>query len=174
MPTLFRDRPARKAVPLAGAAVALLVSACATTPKTAADGATVATARDEEVLGLVGPQTPVLLRDIAQAPYAAPDPRTCETIARELAGLDAVLGPDVDVADADGEDQIGEWARGAVRGLVPYRGVVRFLTGAGRRERELAQAVLAGTARRGYLKGLRESLACPFPAPARPSADPAS
>lgn len=172
MPTL--DRPVRKAVPLAGAAAALLVSACATTPKTAADGATVATARDEEVLGLMGPQTPALLRDVAQAPYAAPDPRACESIASELAGLDAVLGPDVDVLDANGEDQIGEWARGAVRGLVPYRGVVRFLTGAGRRERELARAVLAGTARRGYLKGLRESLACPVPPPARPSADPAS
>jgi hypothetical protein len=100
---------------------------------------------------------------VAQAPYAPPEPRSCQEVARQLAELDAILGPDVDALANGDEDMVGEWAKGAIRGLVPYRGVVRFLTGASKKERALAAAVLAGTARRGYLKAVRESLGCPAP-----------
>lgn len=140
-------------------ASALALAGCASAPKSRPSPA----AQRDEVLGLVGPETPQTLQRVTRAPYAAPEPRNCEEVARQLAELDAMLGPDVDALNGGGEDMVVEWAKGAMRGLVPYRGVVRFLTGASKKERALAAAVLAAAARRGYLKGVRESLGCPAP-----------
>jgi hypothetical protein len=141
---------------------ALALSACATAPKPAGAARP---GQEDLALGLIGPETPELLREVSARPYAVPEPRSCQEIERQIVELDGLLGPDVDSGSAGGEDHIAAWARGAVRGLVPYRSVVRFLTGAPGRERELASAVLAGAARRGYLKGVRETLPCPVPPP---------
>lgn len=94
--------------------------------------------------------------------------------------LSRVLGPDL-TAPKPGEDEepiiteesAGEaaWsaARSAAVGWIPFRGVVRFITGAERRDRRMKQAVLAGFVRRAYLKGLREQQNC-----AAPTAQPTS
>lgn len=103
---------------------------------------------------------PQLLERVAAAPYAAPEPRTCEELERQIAELDGLLGADVDVEGAGGQDLVGGWARGALRDLIPYRGVLRFVTGASKKEKALAGAILASSVRRGYLKGVRETLAC--------------
>ena len=61
-------------------------------------------------------------------------------------------------------------AHSAVSSVIPYRGVVREVTGAEKRARSVNEALLAGTVRRAYLKGYGEMLGCAYPAsPRRPS-----
>ena len=57
---------------------------------------------------------------------------------------------------------------GAIRDAVglPFRGVVRRLSGAEARDRELRAYVLAGIVRRAFLKGVAQAHDCPAVAPA--------
>jgi len=58
--------------------------------------------------------------------------------------------------------------RDAIRGLadLPYRNVLRQLSGAAAADRTRAKAILAGMVRRGFLKGLSQGRGCPNPGPA--------
>ena len=47
-----------------------------------------------------------------------------------------------------------------VNSLIPFRGLVREVTGAAPAERRLQAAIGAGLARRGYLRGLAETRHC--------------
>lgn len=168
--TPIRPRPRQGSLLLAGC---LLLSACATASKSAVATAPVAAGPQEPSLadqaqtglGLPGPDLSVRLKAVAAAPYAPPDPLDCPSLTRGIAELDLILGPDVDLK-APREDQgrqMQKAAGDAVLGLIPYRGVVRWISGAGAKERIRAHAVLAAAARRGFLKGLRMALACPAP-----------
>jgi hypothetical protein len=168
-------RAVRRSAALPAMLALWLLAACATSPgphpaavqPSAAPGRSSTMVRGEESgLGISGGETPPQLKAVAAAPYAAPAPADCAAIDREIGGLDALLGPDVDVladpkARAGLDDQAGQALGSAVRGAIPYRWVLRWMTGAGRLDRELRQAVLAGTARRGFLKGMRLSASCP-------------
>jgi hypothetical protein len=113
-------------------------------------------------LGLTGARTPGLLKDIAADPYRPPAEPACETIPAELMALNQVLGVDADqpkpkksmVKKATGA--IG----GAVRGFIPYRGEIRFLTQADKKDHQLMDATQAAWARRGFLRGLEANLHC--------------
>lgn len=162
------SRRARGAV----AGLALLTAACATHPAEpspppaapAAPATPAGTATGDTGLGLAGAETPQALKTIALSPYLVSDPPDCAAMARAIGDLDRLLGPDLDVpALDDRRDTAGRLAMGVLRGAIPYRWVVRWMTQAGRRDRELQRAILAGVARRGYLKGLRRGLACPPP-----------
>ncbi len=48
--------------------------------------------------------------------------------------------------------------------MLPYGGFVRTLSGAQRHDQLVIEAIVAGSVRRGYLKGLGESRRCPRPA----------
>lgn len=152
-------------------ALVLLTGACATrSPDQAAPAEPPAskagTATGDTGLGLAGGVTPQALKTVAAAPYLISDPPDCAGMAREIGDLDGLLGPDLDApALDDRRDAAGRLAMGVVRGAIPYRWVVRWMTQAGRKDRELQRAILAGVARRGYLKGLRRGLACPSPGP---------
>lgn len=151
------------------AMAALLAAGCASSgakrPTSREDGpASAHVATHEDALGVVGAETPDLLKEVRVAPYAAPKSADCASIALEIAALDIALGPDVDAQEASGKDDAVEgFVTGAVRGFIPYRGVMRFLSGAGRRDKALASAVLAGTARRGFLKGISQTMGCSPP-----------
>ena len=113
-----------------------------------------------EQLGLVAPGIPDILQQAYADPYAPPAEPACQTVPKELAELDGLLGPDINQPKPklfDPAKLIG----GAVRGAIPYRSVVRLLTGADRKEKKLAQATMAGWARRGFLKGIAARLDCP-------------
>jgi hypothetical protein len=158
-------------------AASLLTAACASTPKRTGPGGPPAAEQghgrsnamvsgDDSGLGISGAETPPELRAIVAAPYVLPTPPDCAAVAHEIAGLDDLLGPDVDApppAKADLEHSAGQAFGSAVRGAIPYRWVLRWMTQAGRLDRELREAVLAGTARRGFLKGVQKGLACPAP-----------
>ena len=123
---------------------------------------------DDWTLGLVGHGVPDVLKAAKRDPYAAPVAPACETIPREIAALDAVLGPD---ADSPAE-KVRMRARAeklvfqGLRSMIPHRDVVRFVTGAQRRDKALNAAAMAGWARRGFLKGMEVNLGCGAAAPA--------
>ena len=110
-------------------------------------------------LAISGQDTPAALQALVAAPYALRSPRDCAAMARAISDLDGILGPDVDELAAARNDS-SQAFDSAMRSVIPYRWVMRLMTQAGRRDRDLRLAVLAGTARRGYLKGVRQGLAC--------------
>lgn len=175
-PTHLRSRRARHAVLVLAAA--LLLGACATTAKVPVAKVPAAKApvapgpqgpsladRAETGLGLPGPDISDRLKAFSATPYVRPDPLDCPQLAREIGELDQILGPDVDLKEVpeDRGQQMESAAGSALLGLIPYRGVVRWMSGAGAQERIRARAVLAAAARRGFLKGLSMALACPAP-----------
>jgi hypothetical protein len=107
-------------------------------------------------LGLWGPDIPQVLKLAASDPYRQPAAPACQSIPAEILELDAVLGPD----KQKDRPELVRMAEGAVRGMIPYRGVVRFLTGAGKKDHELLRAAMAGNARRGFLRGMEAELSC--------------
>ena len=114
----------------------------------------------EEGLGLIGPGVPQVLKDARANPYALSAAPSCEELGQQVAALDAVLGPDLDTPQArtgGGADVV----LSGIRAILPYGGVVRFVTGAGRREQTLVNAALAGWERRGFLKGTERLMGCP-------------
>lgn len=118
---------------------------------------------------------PEILVRAAEAPYALASSE-CGPVLEEVAALDLVLGPDVDAPDDDEEESNTDGAgllSGAIRGVIglPYRSIVRRLSGAERRERALREAILAGMVRRAFLKGFANAADCAAaeaPAPVTP------
>ncbi|HLZ85120.1 MAG TPA: hypothetical protein VKQ54_16265 [Caulobacteraceae bacterium] len=114
---------------------------------------------------------PVLLAAITN-PYDLPRPLDCGEITRQLGELNFVLGADLDEPETPQAPSLtrknGHLAlallRGAADSLLPFAGFVRTLSGAQHHDQLVIEAVTAGSVRRGYLKGLGESLRCPRPA----------
>lgn len=108
---------------------------------------------------------PDILVRAALGPYERINQFDCASILSEINALDLVLGPDLDqvleedkASDTDG-NAILSGAIGSLIGL-PYRGIVRRLSGAGKREEMLRKAILAGMVRRGFLKGVSLEAGC--------------
>lgn len=165
------------AAPCVAALLALMVGACASQsgPRLGFARSAVTPDRsntmvlgEQSGLGISGAETPPALKAVAAAPYAVPTPADCGVMGHEIVVLDELLGPDVDIladpkARADLERQATQAFGSALRGAIPYRWALRWVTGASRLDRELRQAVLAGTARRGFLKGMRLATGCAAP-----------
>ena len=135
-------------------------------------------------LNLLRTEVPPVLAALDGYPYATPIETDCAGLAREIAALDAVLGADLDAAAVAGKRGRSLAARSltqAAHSLGPYRSWVRKLTGAEKRDERLAAALITGTTRRAFLKGLGSAQGCtppaaPLPAeapPAPPAAAPA-
>lgn len=125
-------------------------------------------------------EIPEPLLTAALNPYARPKVLRCAMVREEIAGLDELLGPDMkpkqaaDITD-DGflgvsdietptrdqiEDHVGGYAHSAIIGMIarrvnviPFRSVVRSVTGANRHQSKVTEAYEAGKLRRAYLKG---------------------
>jgi hypothetical protein len=115
----------------------------------------------QQGLGLMGGDIPPILQQARADPYRAPAQPACESIPQEILALEQALGPDVDGLKT--RTGAGDMAAHYVRGLIPYRGVVRFLTGADNKDKKLQAAATAGYARRGFLRGLEANLHCAQP-----------
>lgn len=106
----------------------------------------------------------------------------CDAIDGEIAKLSAVLGADPDAlalaaqADEDDED-LGDQATSATLGLVsstagsiiPFRGFVRYASGASEADEAVIAAYLRGHQRRGFLRGVLSTSDCW--APRAPASD---
>ena len=127
-------------------------------------------------LNLVNAPIPALLIEAQRAPYAEPADGTCAGIEAQVIALDAVLGADLDTPQtpvnrslidrgATAATQAAtQQVRGAAESVVPFRGWVRYLSGAERYSREVVAAIAAGTVRRSYLKGMGTVRGCRPPA----------
>lgn len=106
---------------------------------------------------------PVLSEAIAN-PYGPKNTRNCAAIAVGLRDLNAVLGPDFVAGAATNENRASKIAEAGgktiVNSLIPFRGLVREVTGAAPAQRRLNAAIDAGYARRGFLRGLQQARKC--------------
>jgi hypothetical protein len=123
-------------------------------------------------IGIDKEKIPAILQDAVDNPYAPLPSRSCQSLNTMLGELDVVLGEDFTVGAKVNEDRSGKIieavGRTVVNSLIPFRGLVREISGAGPAERRLQTAVAAGVARRGYLRGLATARKCKI-APITPS-----
>ena len=127
-------------------------------------------------LNLMKEEIPPLLLSI-DYPYKIDGPVYCDNLIAEVSALDDVLGVGLDHYKEKGSlnEQAAEAATNAATnaledaatGWIPYRSVLRRLTGATKHERALAKAYQRGRIRRAFLKGIGGAFQCPYPA--RPS-----
>ncbi len=100
-------------------------------------------------------------------PYSMKGLRTCRQIITEVKKIDEMLGPDVDspeALEAAKKQTPAEFVFGATEAvagsLIPFTGLIRFVSGAQKRERYAQAAVFAGSVRRAYLKGTARNRGC--------------
>lgn len=132
-----------------------------------------------EDLNLRREDIPELLDDIDD-PYDVSIRLSCDEIAARVIELDQVLGRDFDMPKPDDERSVGDKAADGTSsalldtvaseagGLIPFRGVVRRMSGARAWNRKVLKAYERGSHRRTFLKGLGAANGCPVPASPRP------
>lgn len=141
------------------------------------EGAWAAVQTPLEDIGIKQQPIPEKLQQISDNPYIIPARTLCESIRGEIAELDVILGPDIAikgkavpgnmVESGQGEyiEQGIGFARDQAIGMVsnkvnilPFRGVIRNISGASRHSKEVERAYQAGKLRRAFLKGIAASL----------------
>lgn len=116
-------------------------------------------------LGLRKGEIPKLLLDAQERPYELDSGTGCSKLIEEVAAFDAMLGHDADIdAAANRGLQAGRVAQSVIGAFIPFRGVIREVSGASAQDRKLRSAINAGNARRGFLKGMGLSRGCAYPA----------
>ena len=130
---------------------------------------------------------PIELQDL-RTPYDPIIPMTCENIGFEVRILNTLLSLDVDdeiefearEAEQDNEDdnenrfanKTSDFALDTVaseaRGMIPFRGVVRYISGANSHDKKVQAAYDKGYLRRSFLKGVGLGLGCTYPAAPHP------
>lgn len=110
---------------------------------------------------------PAVLERAAEDPYSTAGARTCPQIASAVSSLTAVLGQDFDSKEEKARPNRGKQAasvgRAVVQSLIPFRGVIREISGAAGEQRRYDAAVDAGIARRGFLRGTARAKGCKLP-----------
>ena len=116
-------------------------------------------------LGLRNGKIPPVLEAAVADPYDLAGIRTCAQISTRVSELDGILGPDRDIPQERAEKlSAGRMAQAAVGAFIPFRGVIREVSGANSHQRKVDDAVEAGTARRSFLKGYGQARGCAYPA----------
>ena len=160
------------------------LGACATQREATDSVAMTGTAVGEAVaqplkdLNLVRDPIPTQLRQVMKDPYAKPERVDCAWLEHEVRNLDLALGPDIDIPSGtkslrtEGSEAVAGLAASAVKDaasdLIPFRSLVRRLTGAEKNAAEMRKALHAGDVRRAYLKGLGLERGCAYPAAPAP------
>jgi len=112
-------------------------------------------------VGAVKTKIPAVLQRAAAAPYSLDGLSKCSSIADAFDDLGEALGPDfikgVDRRKSRKVKVTGDTVAGLI---VPFRGLVREVSGAASAQRERNAAVDAGFARRGFLRGVYQTRGC--------------
>lgn len=115
-------------------------------------------------IGIMKKEIPPILQQAVQQPYETPRRPSCQWLRQEHASLDAALGPDFGADTHDNENKAGQLAAAGgemlVNSLIPFRGVVREISGAAAADRRRLAAMNAGLARRGYIRGMAAARGC--------------
>ncbi len=115
-------------------------------------------------VGVARTEIPPVLLKAAEDPYSVEKLGTCSALTEAIKELSDVLGPDFTTARQRRENRAGKIAeaggRSGVNTVIPFRGIVREITGAAPAQRRLNAAIDAGYARRGFLRGLHYARHC--------------
>lgn len=114
-------------------------------------------------VGLVRTRIPPALERARDNPYTLAGTRTCGEIAIAVDELSEALGPDFDQPRRRGNRnaELAEaGGRAVINSFIPFRGVVRELSGSAEADRRMQAAVDAGIARRGFLRGIQQTRGC--------------
>ncbi len=120
----------------------------------------------------IPPELAAVLAD----PYSLKGIRRCRDVIREVNSLNAVLGPDFDAPSTEKtgkkrRDVAVGLAGDVITGLIPFRFLIREISGAAKADEAYRAAIYAGVVRRGFLKGYGERRNCRAPgAPTRKAA----
>ncbi len=172
-------------------AAALAASACSSTRNTASMARSETADALEDAVGLPRERPGAIMvdegDDTVPTPYGGDGSRRrCSTVARDIARLTAVLGPDVEEEqrlaeehDHDHDTWMGQGAhiaaqapdaaadgarslyRSSIVGLNPVRPIIRFIGRAGQIESEAQEQRDMAQRRRAYLRGLYDGFGCP-------------
>lgn len=116
-------------------------------------------------LNLKKGEIPPLLIAAQERPYHLGGLERCNQIAGAIRELDQLLGDDLDLPQEDGQRvTAGRVAQAAVGSFIPFRGLIREVSGANTHERRMQAAIDAGIARRAFLKGYGQARGCRYPA----------
>ena len=123
---------------------------------------------------------PMVLQQSLENPFKLEPPQewTCDNSATRLDELDEVLGPDNQAPDKGLSKEVSKFVRNQLSdfatGWLPFRGVVRRVTGSAAHEEKVANAWRAGERQRAYLYGWREARECAARVVYKPVAPPAA
>ncbi|MEO5705931.1 MAG: hypothetical protein ABIQ46_02735 [Alteraurantiacibacter sp.] len=116
-------------------------------------------------LNLGNDPIPDLLLAARDAPYNDGGMSSCADVTRLVGELDVVLGTDYDMQiPEDSSISAGNIAQRVLGSFIPFRGIIREVSGANEHERDFREAIAAGMMRRAYLKGRGQSMGCDYPA----------
>ncbi len=119
-------------------------------------------------IGAAKTKFPPALVAAYENPYSVAGLKTCKNIATAFHSLTDVIGPDFKVGPVKKENRAGKLAEAGgqtvVNSLIPFRGLVREVTGAAPAQRRLNAMIDAGYARRGFLRGIYQTRKCKSPA----------
>lgn len=115
-------------------------------------------------VSLMKREVPPVLEQALADPYSLKGLKTCVRLAGEVRALNEALGPDYIVGDEVKENRAGKLAeaggRTVINSIIPFRSLVREISGAAPAERHMNAAVDAGLARRGFLRGVHYKQGC--------------
>ena len=164
----------RFAIPLRQPVLAcggLLLAMAVVAPAAAQSGAQQTGVRDSAVNAVTSPLSDLNLRSKAipeillqaeQAPYDLTEMRECANLQLEVARLDTVLGRDSDAPPEDGNLLASGLQAGGslISGFIPFRGLVREISGANAAATRWETVIYAGVTRRSFLKGYMRATQC--------------
>ena len=115
-------------------------------------------------VGMSKRDVPPILQKAYDDPYSLKGLKTCKALSAEVTNLNGVLGPDYVVGNAYKENRAGKLAEAGgktiINSIIPFRGLVREVTGAAPADRQMNAAIDAGLARRGFLRGVHLKQGC--------------
>nr|WP_310524233.1 hypothetical protein [Polymorphobacter sp.] len=116
-------------------------------------------------LNLTQDKIPPELLAVMNKPYDLSGMTTCAQYKAAIDKLTKVLGPDVDSPKVMGKKESSTevmlgGAEAVVGGLIPGTGLIRKLSGAEAAQNKAKAAVLAGSLRRAYIKGVAKGKGC--------------
>lgn len=107
---------------------------------------------------------PRAIEQAAAAPYSMAGLRSCAQLSQAIFELNDVLGPDYAGGVTVHENRVGKLAEAGgktvVNTIIPFRGLVREISGAAPAERRLDADIRAAYARRGFLRGVATARRC--------------
>ena len=148
---------------LTAAAIALSATPALAQEKAAQKASEIASQPVRDV-GIDKKEIPPVLAAAGANAYGTDGLTSCAKIGAAIGDLTAVLGTDFGTGEQTAENRAEKLAEAGgktvVNTIIPFRGLVREISGAAPAERRMNAALDAGYARRGFLRGLYLQRGC--------------